>query len=82
VLGTLQVGLAYALLVRAMPQVPHHRIAAADDEPALNPLWAFFALDERPPALAIAGGAVIIGVVVVGNLLATARAPRSPPRSC
>jgi len=30
-------------------------------EPALNPLWAWLALAERPSKLALLGGALILG---------------------
>jgi drug/metabolite transporter (DMT)-like permease len=44
-------------------------------EPALNPLWAFLALGERPHALALAGGAVILGAVAAGTAVGRRRAP-------
>ena len=68
VLGTLQVGLAYALLVRAMPQVP--AVSASlllMIEPALNPLLAYLAHGEVPHAAAVVGGVVILAAVAVGS---------------
>ncbi len=67
-LGTLQVGLAYALLVRAMPQVP--AVSASlllMIEPALNPLLAYLAHGEVPHAAAVVGGLVILLAVAVGS---------------
>lgn len=70
VLGTLQVGLAYALLVRAMPHVPAVQAALLlMIEPALNPLIAFAVHGERPTAFAITGGSVIVTAVLLGNLI-------------
>jgi drug/metabolite transporter (DMT)-like permease len=68
VLGTLQVGLAYALLVRAMPHVP--AVSASlllMIEPALNPLLAYLAHGEVPHAAAVVGGLVILGAVLAGS---------------
>ncbi|MGE3173846.1 MAG: DMT family transporter [Planctomycetota bacterium] len=78
VLGTLQVGLAYALVVRAMPHVPALQASLIlMIEPALNPVLAFLAHGERPHALALGGGALIVGAVVLGSLRRRARA--APP---
>jgi drug/metabolite transporter (DMT)-like permease len=68
VLGTLQFGLAYALLVRAMPHVP--AVSASlllMIEPALNPLLAYLAHGEVPHAAAVVGGLVILGAVLAGS---------------
>lgn len=80
VLGTLQVGLAYALLVRAMPHVPAVTASLIlMIEPALNPLLAFLVHGEVPNALATAGGALILGAVVAGSLRSPRRAARVEP---
>ena len=61
-LGAIQIGLAYALLVRGMREV-----AALEAslillvEPVLNPLWAWILHEELPEAIALVGGAVILG---------------------
>jgi drug/metabolite transporter (DMT)-like permease len=61
-LGVFQVGLAYVFLTRGVGQLP-----ALDAtilllvEPALNPLWAWIVHGERPTALALGGGALILG---------------------
>lgn len=68
-LGVLQVGLAYALLVRAIPHVPAVQASLIlMIEPALNPVLAFAMHGEQPHWLAIVGGAVIVGAVLAGNL--------------
>ena len=68
-LGTVQLGLSYALLVRAMPKV---RAVEASLllmlEPALNPFLAYVMHDEVPHPLAITGGVIILGAVAVGKI--------------
>jgi len=74
-LGVFQVGLAYVVLVRAIPHVPAVRASLLlMIEPALNPLIAFAVHDERPHALTIAGGGLILGSVAASSL--RRRAPR------
>lgn len=61
-LGVFQVGLAYLFLTRGVGKLP-----ALDAtilllvEPALNPLWAWIVHGERPTALALGGGVLILG---------------------
>lgn len=70
-LGVFQVGLAYALLVRAIPQVPAVQASLLlMIEPALNPVLAYAVHGEQPHWLAITGGVVILGSVTVGGVLA------------
>jgi drug/metabolite transporter (DMT)-like permease len=60
-LGTVQIGLAYVLLISGVASV-----AALEAslllllEPVLNPLWAWLVQGERPGPLALSGGAVIL----------------------
>jgi drug/metabolite transporter, DME family len=65
-LGSVQIGLAYALLCAAVPHVP--ALAASLLlllEPALNPVWTWITQGEVPSALAVAGGALILGATVL-----------------
>jgi drug/metabolite transporter (DMT)-like permease len=61
-LGIFQIGLAYILVTAGL-----RRVAALEAsllllvESALNPVWTWWLLRERPTAWALAGGAVIIG---------------------
>lgn len=72
VLGVFQVALAYAWVVRAMPHVPAMQASLIlMIEPALNPLLAFLVHGERPHALVLAGGALIVGAVAVGSFLSS-----------
>lgn len=64
-LGVFQVGAAYAFLSRGMKHVPAFQASALILlEPALNPVWSFLVHGERPGALALAGGAVIIAATL------------------
>ena len=76
-LGVFQVALAYVFLTRGVGQLP-----ALDAsllllvEPGLNPVWAWIAHGERPSALALGGGALILGATAV-KAWADARVPHA-----
>lgn len=75
VLGVFQVGLAYTLLVRAIERVSAVRASLLlMIEPALSPVIAYLAHGEALRPAAIAGGALIVGAVLFGSLLAGPRA--------
>lgn len=60
-LGTVQIGLAYIFLTRALRLVPaFEAMILLLLEPALNPIWAWLIHGERPGGLPIVGGAVIL----------------------
>jgi len=70
-LGSCQVGLAYALLARALPQVPAMQASLLlMIEPALNPLLTFLGHGELPHGLVFAGGALILGATLGPSLWA------------
>lgn len=70
VLGTLQVGLAYVMLVRGIGGVPAVRASLLlMIEPALNPVIAWAAHGETPHPLAITGGVIIVGVVAASSVV-------------
>ena len=61
-LGIFQIGLAYAVLTRAIPHVPAFETSLLLFlEPALNPLLAWAVHGEYPGPWALLGGAVIMG---------------------
>jgi drug/metabolite transporter, DME family len=65
-LGLFQIGLAYLCVARAMRHVPAFEAAALLlVEPALNPIWAWAFLGERPSTWGITGGALILGATAV-----------------
>jgi drug/metabolite transporter (DMT)-like permease len=64
-LGIFQIGLAYAMMTRAMRHTPALEASLLLlAEPALNPVWTWFVHGERPHTLAITGGCLIIGATV------------------
>jgi drug/metabolite transporter (DMT)-like permease len=75
-LGVFQVALAYFFLtggVRKLPALEAALLLLV--EPALNPVWAWIAHGERPSALALSGGALILGSTAV-KAWVDARIPR------
>jgi DME family drug/metabolite transporter len=84
-LGVVQIGLAYILLTAAVRHVPAFEVSLLLlVEPALNPVWAWLVHDETPSAVAVAGGALILGATAVKVWLDWRRAPaaaalRAPP---
>ena len=76
VMGVVQLGLGYFCLSHGLRQVRAVEASLlAQIEPALNPLWAYLAVGEKPGAWALLGGAIIIGAV---SYLALTR-DASPP---
>lgn len=68
-LGVFQVGLAYAILVRAIAHVPALRTSLIMMvEPVLNTLVAWLVHDEVPHWIAGAGGVLILVAVLLGAL--------------
>jgi drug/metabolite transporter (DMT)-like permease len=60
-IGVFQVALAYVFLTRSLREVPALEAAILLlVEPVFNPLWTWLVHGERPGALAIAGGAIIV----------------------
>ena len=75
-LGVFQIGLAYVCLTRALREVPAFEASTLLLlEPALNPVWAWLIHKERPGALAIAGGAIIIAATLASSWWHSRRAP-------
>jgi DME family drug/metabolite transporter len=71
-LGTVQVGLSYWFLsrgLRVLPALEASMLLLL--EPVLNPLWTWLLHGERPSALAIGGGALLLTVLAL-------RAVRAP----
>ena len=69
-LGTVQIGLAYIFLTRALRLVPaFEAMILLLLEPALNPIWAWLIHGERPGGLPISGGALILAATVLKTWL-------------
>ena len=68
-LGVVQLGVAYWLFVRGVRKVPAAEASLISMlEPVLNPVWVLVGFGERPGPWAIAGGAVVVGAVVLRTL--------------
>ena len=73
-LGIFQIGLAfllYSLAIKVIPALEATLIGTL--EPILNPLWVFLLLGEMPGPLALLGGLLVLGGVVISSI-ASARA--------
>ena len=65
-LGVVQLGLPYVMYALALRHVRAvEGILLPMIEPVLNPLWVFLLLGETPGPLALLGGAIILGAVMV-----------------
>ncbi len=65
-LGIFQLGLAYVLFsigIKITPPITASLIAAI--EPLLNPVWVFLVNGERPGALSLVGGLIVLVAVVL-----------------
>jgi drug/metabolite transporter (DMT)-like permease len=72
-LGLVQIGVAYTFFTRGLRVLPALEVSLLVlFEPLLNPLWTWMLTGERPGALALGGGAVMI-------LALAGRAVRSRP---
>lgn len=84
-LGVFQIGLAYAVLTRAIPHVPALETSLLlFIEPALNPLLAWAVHGEYPGPWALLGGTLIMaatGVKSWADARRDAAGPASPPGS-
>lgn len=80
-LGIFQIGLAYALLSRAIPHVPALETSLLLFlEPALNPLFAWAVHGEYPGRWALTGGVLILGATGVKTWFDSRGAPGSANR--
>jgi len=79
-LGTVQIGLAYVLLTKAIRFVPaFEAMVILLLEPALNPIWAWLIHGERPGSLRLLGGGVILAATGLKTWMdSRGSAPREP----
>jgi drug/metabolite transporter (DMT)-like permease len=67
-LGIFQVALAYFFLTRSIKHVPAFEAATLLlVEPVFNPVWTWLLQGEKPGALALAGGALIVLAAFAGS---------------
>jgi drug/metabolite transporter (DMT)-like permease len=70
VLGLLQLGLSYILYAMAIPHVTAlEAMLIPAIEPILNPALVLLVIGEKPGPWAVAGGALVLGAVVVRGML-------------
>ncbi len=63
-LGTVQLGIAYLLYVRAIKHVTAlEAVLIPVVEPILNPIWVMLVIGEKPTGLALVGGVLVVGAV-------------------
>ncbi|MBX3737057.1 MAG: DMT family transporter [Candidatus Didemnitutus sp.] len=63
-LGVVQLGIAYLVYTKAIKHVTAlEAVLIPVIEPILNPIWVMLVLGEKPSALALLGGAIVIGAV-------------------
>jgi drug/metabolite transporter (DMT)-like permease len=68
-LGVGQIGLGLVLLARGAQLLPAAEVALISLlEVVLGPLWVWLARGEQPSAMAIVGGIVVMGAVVLQSL--------------
>jgi drug/metabolite transporter (DMT)-like permease len=78
-LGIFQIGLAYALLTKAIPHVPALETSLLLFlEPALNPIWAWAVHGEYPGQWALLGGLLIMGAMAVKSWFDSRRVESLP----
>jgi drug/metabolite transporter (DMT)-like permease len=76
-LGVFQVGLTSLLMSYGLKHVPAlQSMLVSLIEPILTPVWVLLVVGEVPSPAAVAGGAIIIGVVVARSALSLRR-PRA-----
>jgi drug/metabolite transporter (DMT)-like permease len=79
-LGIGQIGLGFALFTVGARLIPAAQVGLITLlEVVLGPLWVWLALDERPSALTLVGGAIVIVAIVVQTRAAPAPAPAEEP---
>ncbi|MDR1322111.1 MAG: MurT ligase domain-containing protein [Gracilibacteraceae bacterium] len=79
ILGVCQLGGGYLFFCEGISRVPAFTAAVtATLEPVLTPVWVFAAMGEKPGSMSLLGGAFVIVVILVYNLL---RAEREQPGS-
>ncbi|MGA1607729.1 MAG: DMT family transporter [Planctomycetota bacterium] len=81
-LGVFQIGLAYVLIVRAVPAVPAFEVTLLlMTEPAFNPVFAWLVHGEVPGFYPICGGVLISGALVLKSWLDARSGQSVPPTS-
>ena len=81
-LGIGQIGLGFALLTAGARLIPAAQVGLITLlETVLGPLWVWIALDERPSALTLVGGTIVIAAIVFQTRARRARSPATSTHS-
>jgi drug/metabolite transporter (DMT)-like permease len=79
-LGVVQIAGAYALFVSGLKHVTATEASLVGMlEPVANPIWVFLFLGERPAALSLLGGAIVLGAIGWRTLTGGAPAVEAAP---
>ena len=80
-LGVFQLGLSYVFYTSAIQHVTAiEGILIPVLEPLLNPVWVFIGIGEKPSAIALVGGVIVMTAVVIRNV-SYARGARAEKRA-
>jgi drug/metabolite transporter (DMT)-like permease len=77
-LGIVQIGFAavfFSYAIKRISAIQSSLISII--EPALNPVWVYLAIGEKPSRLAILGGVIIISAVVISSIFSVSRSSRA-----
>jgi drug/metabolite transporter (DMT)-like permease len=79
-LGIGQIGLGFVLFAAGARLIPAAQVGLITLlEVVLGPLWVWLALDERPSALTLVGGAIVIVAIVIQTRAAAPPGPDEEP---
>jgi len=79
-LGIVQLGVSYWLYARAIKHVTAlEAVLIPVIEPILNPVWVLLLRGEKPGALALVGGAIVLGAVTLRAIASIRAATRYTP---
>jgi drug/metabolite transporter (DMT)-like permease len=81
ILGVLVLPLSYALITLAPRLLPAPEVSLTLLlETVLGPFWVWLVIDESPALATLAGGALILGTLVIHTLLSMRHDHIAPPR--
>lgn len=79
-LGVFQIGGAYALFVHGLKHVTATEASLMGMiEPIANPIWVFLLVGERPTALSLAGGAIVLSAIAWRTVTGGTPVPEAQP---
>jgi len=76
-LGIVQIGFSavfFSYAIKRITAIQSSLISII--EPALNPVWVYLAIGEKPSRMAILGGVIILSAVVISSIFSVSRSAR------